>query len=73
MPDSFWTAYLGSHDELLPFYVAETAAIKEQDPAAARAACIGRAEVMGRIMLAELIRRRVLAPPPSSQEPSVAF
>jgi DNA-binding GntR family transcriptional regulator len=73
MPDSFWTAYLGSHDELLPFYVAETAAIEEQDPAAARAACIGRAEVMGRIMLAELIRRRVLAPPPSSQEPSVAF
>jgi DNA-binding GntR family transcriptional regulator len=64
MPASFWTAYLGSHDELLQYYVAETTAIEDQEPAAARAACIGRAEVLGRIMLAELIRRRVLAPPP---------
>ena len=31
-------------------------------PDAARDACIGRAEVMGRLMLAELIRRRVLPP-----------
>ena len=50
-------AYLGSHDELLPFYVAETAAIGDGDPDAARAACAGRAEVMGRIMLTELVRR----------------
>jgi DNA-binding GntR family transcriptional regulator len=71
MPQAFWTAYLGSHDELLPFYVAETAAIGDHDPDAARAACLGRAEVMGRIMLAELVRRRVLAP--AAQDPSVAF
>jgi DNA-binding GntR family transcriptional regulator len=63
MPQAFWTVYLGSHDELLAFYAAETAAISDHDPDAARAACIGRAEVMGRIMLAELVRRRVLAPP----------
>jgi len=44
------------------------------DPDAAQAACIGRAEVMGRIMLTELVRRRVLAPPTaSSQEPSITF
>ncbi len=62
MPRTFWTAYLGSHDQLLPFYVTETAAIGDGDPDAARAACIDRAEVMGRIMLGELIRRRVLGP-----------
>ncbi|HEV7423034.1 MAG TPA: GntR family transcriptional regulator [Mycobacterium sp.] len=74
MPGTFWTAYYGSHDELLPYYVAETAAIGDQDPGAARAACVGRAEVMGRIMLAELVRRRVLAPPSSCPRgPSVAF
>jgi DNA-binding GntR family transcriptional regulator len=74
MPSAFWTAYLGSHDELLPYYVDETAAIGDRDPDAARAACIGRAEVMGRIMLAELVRRRVLAAPASSiDEPFVAF
>ncbi len=69
MPRTFWTAYLGSHDELLPFYVTETAAIGDGDPDAARAACAGRAEVMGRIMLAELIRRRVLRP----SQPPVEF
>jgi DNA-binding GntR family transcriptional regulator len=74
MPQAFWPAYLGSHDELLAYYVAETAAIADQDPGAARAACDGRAELMGRIMLAELVRRRVLAPPASSPHaPSVAF
>jgi DNA-binding GntR family transcriptional regulator len=69
MPRTFWTAYLGSHDELLPFYVAETAAIADGDTDAARAACVGRAEAMGRIMLTELIRRRVL----QSAGPSIAF
>ncbi|MDT5298275.1 MAG: hypothetical protein QOG79_1517 [Mycobacterium sp.] len=71
MPPAFWRAYLGSHDELLAYYVAETAAIDDQDTGAARAACVGRAELMGRIMLAELVRRRVLAP--STHAPSVAF
>ncbi|MDT5105565.1 MAG: hypothetical protein QOI25_3078 [Mycobacterium sp.] len=73
MPRAFWTAYLGSHDELLPFYVAETAAVGEQDPGAARAACVGRSEVMGRIMLAELVRRRVLGPASSLHASSIAF
>ena len=74
MPRSFWSTYLDSHDELLPFYEAETAAIHADDPDAARAACVGRAEVMGRIMLAELVRRGVLAPPSlSPRQPSVAF
>ncbi|HEX7823737.1 MAG TPA: hypothetical protein VF477_02425, partial [Mycobacterium sp.] len=73
-PPSFWPVYFGSHAELLAYYVAETAAIAEGTPGAARAACVSRAELMGRIMLAELIRRRVLAPPLSeAQEPTVAF
>jgi DNA-binding GntR family transcriptional regulator len=69
MPRAFWSAYLESHDELLPFYVAETAAIEAQDPGAARAACVGRSEVMGRIMLAELVRRRVLGPGSNTHAP----
>jgi DNA-binding GntR family transcriptional regulator len=74
MPPSFWPAYFGSHAELLDYYVAETAAIVDGSPGAARAACVNRAELMGRIMLAELIRRRVLAPPASAQhEPTIAF
>jgi DNA-binding GntR family transcriptional regulator len=74
MPPSFWPVYFGSHAELLAYYAAETAAIIEGDPAAARAACVGRAELMGRIMLAELVRRRVLAPPVSvPQEATVAL
>jgi len=74
MPPSFWPVYFGSHVELLAYFVAETAAIAEGDPGAARAACVDRAELMGRIMLAELIRRRVLAPPVSvPHETTVAF
>lgn len=69
MPRTFWSAYLGSHDQLLPFYVAETAAIADGDADAARRACVDRAEVLGQIMLGELRRRRVLGP----SEPSVAF
>jgi hypothetical protein len=73
MPRTFWTAYLGSHDELLPCFVAETAAIGDGDPDAARAACHERAEVMGRIMVAELIRRRVLRPAQGPHASPVAF
>jgi DNA-binding GntR family transcriptional regulator len=65
VPTSFWSPGLDGQAELLPSYTAETAAIHARDPDAARDACIGRAEVMGRLMLAELIRRRVLPPPPS--------
>lgn len=66
MPRDFWDAYLGSHDQLLPYYVDETTAIADGDPAAARAACIGRSEVMGRIVASELVRRRVIAPSQSA-------
>jgi DNA-binding GntR family transcriptional regulator len=62
MPPAFWSTYQGSHRELLPYYEAELTAIRDRDPAGARAACTGRSEVMGRIMLAELVRRRVLGP-----------
>jgi DNA-binding GntR family transcriptional regulator len=62
IPRVFWATYQNGRDELLPFYEDETAAIRRRDPDAARAACVGRADVMGRVMLAELVRRRVFAP-----------
>ena len=39
IPRAFWLSYLDNHDELLPFYEAETAAILRHDPDGARAAC----------------------------------
>ena len=66
LPTSFSSRDLPTGQaELLPSYTAETAATPAGDPDAARDACIGRAEVMGRLMLAELVRRRVLPPTPS--------
>jgi DNA-binding GntR family transcriptional regulator len=62
IPRTFWSAYLNSHDEMLPFYEAEVAAIGRHDPDTARAACVERSEVMARVMLTELVRRGVLAP-----------
>ena len=62
IPRAFWVTYLNNHDEMLPFYEAETAAIHRRDPDGARAACVGRSEAMGRIMLAELVRRGVFSP-----------
>jgi DNA-binding GntR family transcriptional regulator len=62
VPISFWSTGLDGQAELLPSYTAETAAIHARDADAARDACVGRAEVMGRLMLAELVRRRVLDP-----------
>jgi len=62
VPTSFWSTGLDGQAELLPSYTAETAAIHANDSDAARDACIGRAEVTGRLMLAELVRRRVLEP-----------
>jgi DNA-binding GntR family transcriptional regulator len=62
IPRGFWLAYLKNHDEMLPYYEAETAAIHGRDPDAARAACVERAEVMGRVMLGELVRRGVFKP-----------
>jgi DNA-binding GntR family transcriptional regulator len=69
MPPAFWSTYQGSNRELLPYYAAELAALRDRDPDAARAACIGRSEVMGRIMLAELVRRRVLGPGSNTHAP----
>ena len=57
-----WAWGQNSHGELLRYYEAETVAISDRDPVAARSACVDRAEAMGRIMLTELVRRRVLAP-----------
>jgi DNA-binding GntR family transcriptional regulator len=73
IPRAFWTTYLTNHDEMLPFYEAEVAAIHRHDPDTARAACIERSEVMGRIMLAELVRRGVLKPSGAALDPSVAL
>jgi len=62
IPRGFWLSYLNNHDELLPFFEAETAAIHRRDPDGARAACAERSEVMARIMLGELVRRGVFRP-----------
>lgn len=62
MPLDFWSAFTGNHAEILPFYDVEAAAIHDRDAGAARAACVGRSEVLGRIMLTELVRRRVIDP-----------
>jgi DNA-binding GntR family transcriptional regulator len=62
IPQTFWFAYQNNHDDMLPYYEAETAAIHHRDAVAARDACVERAAVMGRIMLAELVRRGVLRP-----------
>jgi DNA-binding GntR family transcriptional regulator len=62
MPRAFWLSYLNNHDEMFPFYEAETAAIHRRDADGARAACVERSEAMARIMLGELVRRGVLRP-----------
>jgi DNA-binding GntR family transcriptional regulator len=62
IPRAFWSACLDNRDEMLAFYETEIAAIHRRDADAARAACVERAEAMARIMVAELVRRRVLPP-----------
>ena len=62
IPRRFWLSYLRNHDEMMPFYEAEIGAIHRRDPDAARAACVGRSDLMARIMLAELVRRGVFKP-----------
>jgi DNA-binding GntR family transcriptional regulator len=62
IPRGFWLAYLKNHEQMLPYYEAETEAIHGRDPDAARAACVERAEVMGGVMLGELVRRGVFKP-----------
>ena len=73
IPRTFWVTYMNNHDEMLPFYEAETRAIHTHDDGGARAACAGRSEVMGRIMIAELVRRGVFSPSSLARQPSVAF
>lgn len=63
IPHAFWLSYQNNRDDVLPYYEDETAAIRRRDPAAARAACVGRSYLMAQTMLAELFRRRVFAAP----------
>lgn len=70
IPRAFLLSYPNIIAEMLPFYEDETAAIHRRDPAAARAACGGCAELMAKVMVTELVRRGVLAPP---ERPTVAF
>ncbi len=62
MPRAFWMSYLNNHDEMLPLYEAETAAIHRHDPDSARAACVERSAVMAEVTIGELVRRRVFRP-----------
>jgi DNA-binding GntR family transcriptional regulator len=62
MPRAFWMSYLNNHDEMLPFYEAESAAIRRRDPDSARAACVERSAVMAEVTIGELVRRRVFRP-----------
>jgi DNA-binding GntR family transcriptional regulator len=62
MPRAFWMSYLNNHDEMLPLYEAETAAIRRHDPDSARAACVERSAVMAKVTIGELVRRRVFRP-----------
>lgn len=73
IPRSFWVTYTNNHDEMLPFYEAETTAIRTHDADGARAACARRSEAMGRIMIAELVRRGVFSPSSLARQQSVAF
>lgn len=61
VPPTFWETYMEDPDQVLPFYEDETAAIYRRAPEAARAACVGRADLMAQLMLSELRRRRVFA------------
>lgn len=70
IPRTFWVAYQRNVDEMVPRYEAETAAIQRGDAEGARRACVERADAMGRIMLAELVRRGVLQ---TAGTPSGAF
>ena len=59
---AFWATYLNNHDEMLPFYEAETEAIQGVTPTPrAPHAPVGR-RPWARIMLAELVRRGVFSP-----------
>jgi DNA-binding GntR family transcriptional regulator len=65
IPRAYWGSYLDAPPELLAHYEDETAAIADRDPGAARTATAAAANLMGQIMLAELVRRGVLEGPVS--------
>jgi DNA-binding GntR family transcriptional regulator len=73
IPRAFLVSYPNIVGEMRPFYEDETAAIRHRDPAAARAACSACAELMAEVMIAELVRRRVLAPAGKPTKPAFAF
>lgn len=59
VPNSFWM-YPNNRTDFLPTYEDEIAAIRRRDPEGAKAACANRAELMSKIMLADLTMRGVL-------------
>lgn len=59
-PTDFWMSYPNAKADFLSGYEEENAAIHARDAEAARAACSKRADLMAKIMLAELTRRGVL-------------
>ncbi|MEZ0364903.1 GntR family transcriptional regulator [Mycobacterium sp. pUA109] len=73
VPLTFWVTYMEKPDQMLPFYEAEHTAIHRRDPEAARAACLGRSELMSQLMLAELVRRRVFTAAPTPEQPAAVF
>lgn len=60
LPRGFWTDYHDYTAEIVTSYEAETTAIRNQDPDAARAACVDRSAWHVDVVLAELARRGVL-------------
>ncbi|WP_167108071.1 GntR family transcriptional regulator [Mycobacterium sp. DL592] len=61
MPRKFWSQYDATRAHLLPLIEAEYAAIGQSHPAAARRACIDRADLMADLLIADLDRRGVFA------------
>ncbi|TFV56419.1 GntR family transcriptional regulator [Mycobacterium sp. PS03-16] len=56
----FWLTQPRLKAQFGPSYPQELAAIRDGDPAAARAACLARSELMATLMVGELTRRGVL-------------
>ncbi|WP_409437351.1 GntR family transcriptional regulator [Mycobacterium sp. SMC-14] len=59
-PRGFWGSYPRGNEEFVHTYEAETAAIRGQDPEAARAANMERADLRAKVVIAELTERGVL-------------
>ncbi|OBK23775.1 GntR family transcriptional regulator [Mycobacterium asiaticum] len=72
IPRVFFMTYQHGRDDMLPSYEEENAAMHRRDPEAARAACIGRSELMAKTMIAELCRRGVFARPGELGDTSAA-